>query len=301
MQPISICLSSDNNYAQHGAVVMESILSSHQTQTPIDFHYLDGGIAEENRANLQQVVARYKNARLIFHAMGDAFQEFFIDRHISHAAYYRLKIAQILPEVSKTIYLDTDIIVLDDIEHLWATDLAGHSLAAVEDIGLKKKLFATKERLGLPANARYFNSGILIMNLAQWREKGIGEAILEYLQSHPNLPYHDQDALNAVLWDDTLFLHPKWNTYKGIFHYYYKKNRTDHLTPAFMEAAKAPSIVHFTGPIKPWHYACGIPYADEYYTHLVKTPFSNYSPTDKNLKSFLKRWEWKLRRILFKP
>ena len=301
MDPIIVCLSSDNNYAQHGAVVIKSILSNHHSTTPIELHYLDGGVAEDNRKKLQQVVAHYENVQLIFHTMGDAYQEFFIDRHISHAAYYRLKIAQLLPNCSKAIYLDTDIVVLDDIESLWNIDMSGYSLAAVEDIGLQKKILATKERLSIPADAQYFNSGILVMDLARWREQQIGEEILEYLQTHPNLPYHDQDALNAVLWDDTLLLPPKWNTYKGILHYYYKKNRTDYLPPAFIEAAKAPSIVHFTGPVKPWHYACGMPYTDEYYMHLAQTPFKGYTPTDKNLKSFLKRWEWKLKRIFFKP
>ncbi len=301
MQPITICLSSDNNYAQHGAVVIESILANHHTQTPIAFHYLDGGISDENKTKLQQVVDKYDHVQLTFHTMGNAYQEFFVDRHISHAAYYRLKIDQILPHTDKAIYLDTDIVVLDDIELLWNTNLEDHALAAVEDVGLRKKIAETKKRLDMPSDAHYINSGILIMNLVVWREKQIGEAILDYLTTHPNLPYHDQDALNAVLWNDTLLLHPRWNTYKGIFHYYYKKNRTDFLPPLFIEAAKNPAIIHFTGPIKPWHYACGMPYTETYYQHLAKTPFKGYTPKDRSLKSLLKRWEWKLKQIIFTP
>lgn len=301
MQPITICLASDNNYAQHGAVVIESILANHHTQTPIAFHYLDGGVSEENKNKLQQVVDKYDHVQLTFHTMGTAYQEFSIDRHISHAAYYRLKIDQILSHSDKAIYLDTDIIVFDDIEYLWTTDLKEYALAAVEDIGLQRKIAEIKNRLDIPHSATYINSGVLIMNLTIWRKKQIGKTILDYLTTHPNLPYHDQDALNAVLWNNTLLLHPRWNTYKGIFHYYYKQNRPAFLTSPFIEAAKSPAIVHFTGSVKPWHYACGMPYADDYYVHLAKTSFKGYTPTDKNINSFLKRWEWKLKRILFKP
>lgn len=299
IQPIIVCLSSDDNYAQHGAVVIEGILSNHKSTTPIEIHYLDGGVANENKKKIEQVVDKYAYARIIFHTMGDAYQEFFIDRHITHAAYYRLKIADLLPHINKAIYLDTDVVVLDDIEQLWNIDMHDYSLAAVEDIGLRKGLAPTKARLNIPQEATYINSGVLVLNLIRWREKKIGETILSYLKSHPNLQYHDQDALNAVLWNDLLLIHPRWNTYKGIFLYYYKKNRNKYLSQQFIEAIKNPAIVHFTGPVKPWHYASGMPYTETYYEHLANTPWKEYIPTDKSFRSLRKRWRWKLKRFFF--
>lgn len=121
-----------------------------------------------------------------------------VKNFLSTDIYYRLKIAQLLPHADKVIYFNTDVVVLDNIEKLWDADMTDYSLAAVEDVGLRKKIAAAKERLAIPSNAYYINSGVLIMNLFHWREKRLGKAIMEYLQPQPNLLYHDQDALNTV-------------------------------------------------------------------------------------------------------
>lgn len=60
MKPITICLANDNNYAQHGAVVIESILANHRSPKPLEIHYLDGGIVNEHRVKLLQFAHRYK-------------------------------------------------------------------------------------------------------------------------------------------------------------------------------------------------------------------------------------------------
>lgn len=301
MQPITICLASDENYAQHSGALIHSILANHKTKVPIDIHFLDGGIKEDTEKKLIEITNKFDNARLIFHKMGNLYKEFSGGSQGSAAMYYRLKVPELLPNTEKAIYMDIDVIVLQDIEDLWNIDISHQPVAAVEDIGLHRNLDSIRKRLHLPSDARYFNSGVLLMNLTQWRKENISAKLLEYLQQNPDLIYPDQDALNVLFHDKALYLHPKWNAYKGIFHYSYKKNRPDFLTSPFIEAAKSPAIVHFTGSVKAWHYACGMPYADDYYVHLAKTPFKGYTPTDKNINSFLKRWEWKLKRILFKP
>ena len=302
MDTIHIFLASDNNYAQHAGVVIASIIYNHKGGKPIVIHYLDGGLSPENKTKIAQVVASATGVKLVFHNMINEFKSIPVSRHITHAAYYRLMIDKLLPAtVKKAIYLDTDLVVLKDIECLWNIDIKNYALGAVEDTGLRHEINTLKEKLLIPKERKYFNSGVLLLNLCHWRENNIGNKIMDFLLNPPLiLPYHDQDAMNAVLWQDTLFIDPKWNVHKELFHHYYMLNRFRRLTKEFIDAARDPAIVHFTGSIKPWHYACGIPYAEQYYFYIGMTPWSGYKPNDKSLKGLRKKWGWKIKKWVFR-
>lgn len=223
MQPISICLASDENYAQHSGALIHSILANHKTKVPIYIHFLDGGIKEDTEKKLIEITNKFDNSHLIFHKMGNLYKEFSSGSQGSASMYYRLKIPELLPNAEKAIYMDIDVFVLQGIEGLWNIDISHQPVAAVEDIGLHRNLDSIRKRLHLPSDAHYFNSGVLFMNLTQWRKENISAKLLEYLQQNPDLIYPDQDALNVLFHDKALYLHPKWNAYKGIFHYSYKK------------------------------------------------------------------------------
>lgn len=300
---IHIFLASDENYAQHSGVVIASILYNHKKSgLPIVLHYLYGGVTRSNREKIEEIVEGYDNAEIVFHDMGGMFEGVKMHRHVTHATYYRLMIPELAPsEVKKAIYLDIDIIVTGDVEELWNVNVDHYAIGAVEDAGLRDIMKDLKKTLAIPEDVRYFNAGILLMNLAYWREKCVKERLLNFLHNF-NLPHpnNDQDALNSVLWSETLFIDPKWNVHKEVFHHYYLPDRDKRLTKDFIEAVRQPAIVHFTGRIKPWHYGCGIPYA-ELYTHYVDmTPWAGFRSADKTWKGFRKKMGWKIKRFLFK-
>ena len=83
--------------------------------------------------------------------------------HITQAMYYRYLFADLLPKsVKRLIYMDADIICKGDLLPLWQTDLQGKMLGAVRDWGEAKSC----GRIGLK-NGRYFNSGVLLMDLVK--------------------------------------------------------------------------------------------------------------------------------------
>ncbi len=96
-------------------------------------------------------------------------------------------------------------------------------------------------RLDLKDNT-YINSGVLVLNLEKWRTHSYGQNCLRWLRENPEKVFlHDQDAINVVLDGHKLKIDPKWN-----------------LNPVFAGQLKVlesyPSrILHFGGPIKPWH------------------------------------------------
>jgi lipopolysaccharide biosynthesis glycosyltransferase len=184
--------------------------------------------------------------------------------------------------VEKLIYLDCDLIVKDDISQLWDIPLFDYTIAAVSDIGGLFRL----EDLNMPSTSAYFNSGVMMINLASWRKGGVTKAVLNYLiQNREKIHYHDQDGLNAILYNHWLSLPPNWNMQSNML----ERNKSTWFSDEVLkEAARHPSIIHFTGPSKPWQYDNTHPYKNEYYKYLSMTVWNSYKPK-KTFKIILKR------------
>ena len=85
--------------------------------------------------------------------------------HYSIDTYTRLWIADLFPEdVDKVLYLDSDIIVAGDIGALWRTEMGDAVLGAVTIPGSTRCA-----AFDIPESYGYFNSGVLLVNLARWR------------------------------------------------------------------------------------------------------------------------------------
>ena len=221
METINIALAADNNYAQHVAVVMESILENTDEINKVRFFLLSDGITAEKITGLQQTIDG-KNAELVVCDLSayKGFEKLYTSGHISKAAYFRLDMANILPEnVQKVIYLDVDLLVLQDIAVLWNIDMQGKAIAAVPDYGImaSKRLMQQKhEVIGLPLDKKYFNSGVVIMDLQQWRANDYSGKVIE-LAATGNFPHHDQDALNKLFMYNWKELPLSWNVIPPIF------------------------------------------------------------------------------------
>ena len=145
--------------------------------------------------------------------------------------------------------MDCDMIALDDVAKLWTVDLGENIIAAVEDAGFHQRL----EKMAIPAESMcYFNSGLLLIDVKKWLNLDVTTKVLRFIEENPDkLRFHDQDALNAVLHDRWTQLHPKWNA-QGYILSKAKKHPTIYGERQYEETRRAPSIIHFTGHVKPW-------------------------------------------------
>ena len=137
-------------------------------------------------------------------------------RFIAETAF-PLLLSDLLPKsLERVLFLDPDVLVLDDIASIWETDISNNSVAAVADqaILLCSSPRGVKDRrsLGIPDSAPYFNAGMMLINLRRWKRLNIPARASEYFHriSGPT-DFLQQEALNAVLWDSWLPLDPRWN------------------------------------------------------------------------------------------
>lgn len=276
-EKINIALASDNNYAQHVAVVMESILENTREQSRVCFYLLSDGIDADKITRLHQTIAS-TGAKLFVYdlSMYKGFEQLYTSGHISKAAYFRLDMANILPaDVKKVIYLDVDLLVLKDIAVLWNCDMQGKAIAAVPDYGImaSKRLMQQKhEVIGLPLNNKYFNSGVVIMDLQKWRDNDYSRKVI-HLAATGNFPHHDQDALNKLFMNNWIDLPLFWNVIPPIFDLLPKVLFKSEFRKKAIEARNNIAILHYAGRYKPWEFALKQGFNDRYYNYLKNTAF----------------------------
>ena len=166
--------------------------------------------------------------------------------------------------------------------------MQGKPLAAVPDYGImaSKRLMKQKhEVIGLPLDSLYFNSGVVIMDLEQWRKHDYAKQVIE-LAAVGNLPHHDQDALNKVFLGNWTVLPMKWNVIPPVFNLFSKILFNSDLCKNAIAARKDKAILHFAGRYKPWEFELHKGFNDAYYFYLQKTKFANVKMPQpgKNMK-----------------
>lgn len=295
-ETLYVAISCDDKYCEFAGVVINSVLEN--TKTHVCIHLLCMDVSINHKKEFKQMVDLY-NAELIFHDVDKCnFNGFTTTEYFSLAAYSRLLLPSLLPDVKKILYLDCDVVVRHDISELYDLDINDYSVAAALDcIGMieeKRKTHSYDlEKYG------YINSGVMLINLEYWRKTNCVKLILNWLAKH-DAPLVDQDGINAILYGTIKIIHPKWN----FMEYYFN------LQPAVCEeyedkvrvTRKNPYIVHFCLRFKPWKVECYNWYRYDWLKYKNKTPWKRTELTtlDRSFSSAVfYRWRGLFRRALY--
>ncbi|MBS7538065.1 glycosyltransferase family 8 protein [Ancylobacter lacus] len=199
-----------------------------------------------------------------------------VSRHLSRTAYARVLMPAKLPEATgRLLYVDCDTVVNGSLAPLETLDLGGRAVGAVEDAATPERRIARNRKIGLPDSTIYFNSGVLLIDLAAWRAARVAERAFAFVAARPDLPMMDQDALNGALAGDWARLDDTWNRHRP---------KVGGRYPDPPEVWKAARIIHFIGQEKPNFADCGHPARDVFLRHRRATPYAG-----RPLRSWLSR------------
>lgn len=250
MTKLTIVSTANNKFATPLTILYRSILSN-DTINQFAFYIFNDHLNAQNKNQLKQLESEFPNCQKISFLTVDEqlFKQVVTDERIIKAAYYRIYTAELLPDLDRVLYLDCDLICNGSLETLWQTPLHGKIIGAVEDAGYVPRL----AEMGIQAKQSfYFNSGVMLIDLKRWRKEKITEKVMTFINQYPEkLKYHDQDALNAVLADNWLYLHPKYNMQSRLI----RREQEHPLAPAEIlaeEARQNPILIHYSGRSKPW-------------------------------------------------
>jgi lipopolysaccharide biosynthesis glycosyltransferase len=217
MERVILALASNESYFPGLYCAVASALNHLDATREVDLKVLDGGISQTSRDTFSKLIDRVRGVvRLEFVTVDPSvFGKATLGPGKSHMAYCRILLPQLL-DVSRLIYLDSDVLVFRDLSGLFDLKLSpGKILAAVPDsetLTLRDDSLRIAGAMNLPADGRYFNSGIMLMNLDELRRENFMERSLEFLKTWSgHYRFWDQSAINFLLHGRIETLPDSWN------------------------------------------------------------------------------------------
>lgn len=250
MDRIQLLCALDANYLPQLRVLLTSIRLNNPGET-FGLYLMHSGLPERELEGLERWCGE---AGWEFHSVSvDAalFDGAPVTAQYPREMYYRLLAGQMLPEsLSRVLYLDPDILVINPLRELWETDMQGNMFAAAAHTG-KTELANNVNRIRLGTDHDYYNSGVLLIDLERCRSEVSPDELFAFVREHRReLVMPDQDLLNAVYGDSILPLDDAlWNYDARNFNNYVLRSTGGQDMSWVMENT---AILHFCGKAKPW-------------------------------------------------
>jgi len=292
---IPIIFAINNDYVKQLATAIVSILKNSNTE--YEFNIMMTNVSTKNK----EIISRLgKNVNFI--DMNEVAVNFDLDQYmarrrgyeyISVETFFRFFIPELFPQYDKVLYLDADILVLDDLSKFYVEDISNDYAGVIQDMWIEEHLERGaqvfegvtfdeyfEKTLNKTTN-KYFNAGILLLNLEKIRQDSIVEKLWRFTQENCPLHFQDQDALNAVLEGGVKYVDFKWNTLKDIEYLGEVLKNKEHRN---LCKTVQPGIVHYVGANKPWLWSdfhfYGYKFIKEWWDYYKMTPYFDKSEYD---------------------
>lgn len=261
MQHIPIFLSSDDKYSAVLSVAMHSIC--YNTSNFIEFYVLDGGITTFSKKLISKITEKFNNCSVEFIEIdvNKYFKDFKTGARTTVATYFRFLIPDLKPNIDRAIYIDCDVVVLDDIVKLYEEDLGDYIIGAIPEYGydLINILKDIKNNYNINLEHIYFNAGVLLIDCDKWRRENVTQKLFELEQKYKSVLIHlDQDILNKYFDCNYKRLNIKYNAQ------YFNEDKIELYAEEYkqeLRTLKQNIVVRHFIQVKPWcNYSRILPY-----------------------------------------
>lgn len=268
-----------DNYAQHAGLSILSLFDNNKEADEINVYVIEYGIGDENKERLKAIAHEY-NRNIYFVDLEKISAKMDVNTNFCRSTYGKLFLSQI-EGVDLMFTFDCDTIVSGSLLDLLDVDMSGTLVAGVQDTVNPYFIY----KIGLSDDDRYINcGGVILLNLALWRELGIEDKCIDYVMSFDgNPPFVDQGTINHICKGRTKILEPTYNVINPMFMFsvdkikklfkmkvYYSQQEIDN-------AKVNPKVIHYTGELynRPWFLNCDHPLKDIYINYLRKSPWKD--------------------------
>jgi lipopolysaccharide biosynthesis glycosyltransferase len=284
---IPVVIVTDEHYVIHLAALLKSIEANHKTAEKIAVYVIADGVKASSQKKIQASIdvnmfsIKWVTAQEAIPA-GVVLP---LDRtSYPITIYLRLFIEHIVPaDTQKAIFLDVDMIMLEDISNLYYQDLGTNVIAAVQDPRLLTfdnswgGIF-NYEKLGFAPDTKYFNTGLIVFDIPKWKAGNFAQKVIDCINDNIEFAnYPDQYGFNVVMANQWLELDTRWNYFAS-------------------GDIERPYIIHFISR-KPFYksYNYNSSYRDLFYGYLKQTAWRGTKPIGE-----MDRYVKKLNNILLK-
>ena len=261
---IPIFFAVDDGYIPFLAVTLQSLVENSSSSNQYSIKILHTNVNEENKRKIskyqrENIDIEFVNLNCYVEKVKD---KLFTRDYYTNTTYFRLFIPELYPQYEKALYLDSDTVVLADIAELYNTDIGENLVAAAQEGVIQNiKVYQdyVEKVVGVASYKRFFNAGVLLMNLNELRRFQFQEKILYLLSTVKYSVIQDEDYLNRMCKGRVKFVDSTWNK-----------------MPIDIDNVKIEDIklIHFNYVYKPWHFD-NVLYGEIFWEYAQKTEFIN--------------------------
>lgn len=241
---IPVFFAVDDGYCPFLAVAIQSLIDNCSPENTYLIKVLNTDISEENKKRISKY--ERENVDIEFVDLNYYIQKIkdklYTRDYYSKTTYFRLFLPNLYPQYDKVLYLDSDIVILDDIAKLYSIDMGDNLVAAAPDDVIQfNEVFQTyaEKVVGVASYKNYFNAGILLMNLDQMRRFKFQEKFIYSLDRITFAVAQDQDYLNRLCKGRVKLFERIWN-------------RMPIADPRIK--TENVKLIHYNLAFKPWHF-----------------------------------------------
>lgn len=277
---VAVAFISDDGYVMPTCVAINSLICSKKPETVYHIHIVCASLSEES----QEIFRRFESETVHIHILrqdADRFANLHVFEEDSYcvatpAALLKFVLPELLTDYDRVLYLDGDLLVREDLTQLFHTELGDAYLAAVTDSGtmyLRNKIRESVQH--------YFNSGVMLLNLAQMRKDNLTEVLIRAKAELNDSSLMDQNVFNCVCDGRTVRLPVRYNflpinllrnadqwTLEQLNQLYGTRYPDEYTL--FTDAA----IIHFASKDKPWKDDT-VAFADDWYHCYYQAPIDH--------------------------
>lgn len=257
---VHVAMTLDSEYLRGSIAAVYSILKHTYCPENLFFHFIASG--SDLPKLTRTVKSTFPSLSFKVYQFNEIPVKKLISSSIRHALeeplnYARTYLAEILELcVSRVIYLDSDIIVVDDIQKLWSIPLTGSRvIGAPEYCHANFTNYFTNEfwsdfqfsKVFEGKRACYFNTGVMVMDLERWREGDYSRRIEKWMEIQKERRIYNLGSLPPfllVFGGDVEGIDHRWNQHGLGGNNVVNSCRSLH--PGKV------SLLHWSGKGKPW-------------------------------------------------
>lgn len=304
---MDILYQSDDVYAPYMGISITSLLINNPYYEAIKIYVLDGGISSQNKDKLRQTCDHYGVSMQFIDCL--QFDERLDNSGLkkyrgSYATFYKLFLSSTVAITSdRVLYIDCDTVVVGDCRPLFEMDMEDYMLAMADDL----LGYQYKRQIGFRKEEPYFNAGVVLFNLKQWRINNRENVINDFINHFPieGLLKHEQDIINVLFRNQIKKLPQRYNaqsilalakvrTVKLIYGNLFLDSKQ-----TLIEEYEQAVICHFlvVGEEQPWVKNNIHPYSGIYHSYKEKSLWNDMEDIEANKN---KRAMIKFERVLYR-
>lgn len=259
---VKVVFAVDDRYIPFLAVAIESLVNHSSKENNYLIKILHTDVSNVNKKKIEKYKADNISIEFVDlnYYIEKVKDKLYTRDYYTNTTYFRLFLPELYPQYNKVLYLDSDIVILDDIAKLYNINMGDNLVAAApDDIIQSNKVFQdyVEKVVGVSDYKHYFNAGILLMNLDQLRKFKFQEKFLYLLSTIKFSVAQDQDYLNRLCKGKVKLLSIAWNRMP---------------IPNDKIKLEDIKILHFNFACKPWHFE-DVLYKEFFWEYAKKTEF----------------------------